>query len=99
MPDLAQRSYTLLIFNLIVNCILNKTIATAKSTKKKRICKKIIIKTKNDKSKKNKKAKITRSTTAVDPWHLKVKEQDIRLTKIIELLSTFKKSAQFINSV
>ena len=49
--------------------------------------------------KNNKKAKITRSTTAVDPWHLKVKEQDICLTKIIELLSTFKKSAQFINSV
>ena len=24
--------------------------------------------------KNNKKAKITRSTTAVDPWHLKVKE-------------------------
>ena len=23
----------------------------------------------------------TRSTTAVDPWHLKVKEQDISLTK------------------
>ena len=49
--------------------------------------------------KNNKKEKITRSTTAVDPWHLKIKEQDIRLTKIIELLSTFKKSAQFINSV
>ena len=40
MPDLAQRSYTLLIFNLIVNCIQNKTIATAKSTKKKEYAKK-----------------------------------------------------------
>ena len=40
----------------------------------------------------------TRSTTSVDPWHLKVKENDIS-AKLIASLSVVKTSAQFINSL